>query len=349
MAITSGFFNSINGDRKYNARQIGRYLGGLVSSGVFPNPSTNLQILAGGGMVVQASPGKAFIDCHWLENDSMHTIILDDADMVLDRMDAVVMRLDESDGARSVDIVVKKGAPSSEPRPPQMERGDGVQEYCLATVRVRKMKDDGTQEITQADITDTRADTDVCGWVTGLIDQVDTHTLFLQWQDAYGRFYEESEAEFKAWIEGIREQFGEEAVGSILDLIDGLDSSKANKTDLESLREDMREATARLREAMLELDEEKANRASVIQMSIQASQWSGDAIPYEVSLQAEGVTNASVIDIGLAPIASIEQAKAWMAGQFADGGQADGIIKIRAFGRKPEMDIPITVVIRGDA
>lgn len=318
MAITSGFFNSINGDRKYNARQIGRYLGGLVSSGVFPNPSTNLQILAGGGMAVQASPGKAFIDCHWLENDSVHTLILDDADMVLDRVDAVVMRLDESDGARSVDIVVKRGAPSSDPQPPQMEREDGVQEYCLATVRVRKMNDDGTQEITQADITDTRADTDVCGWVTGLIDQVDTHSLFLQWQDAYGRFYEESEAEFKAWLDGVRGLLGDEAVGGIM-------------------------------EAIRELESAKADKARVIQTLIAASGWTGEEPPFENRVSVAGVTKSSVVDVSLSSAATQGQAAAWMAGQLADGGQEADKAIIRAFGSKPEVDIPVTVIVRGDA
>lgn len=318
MAITSGFFNSINGDRKYNARQIGRYLGSLVSSGVFPNPSTNLQVLAGEGMAVQVSPGKAFVDCHWLENDSAYTIILDDADMVLDRIDAAVMRLDESDDARSVDIAVKKGTPASDPQPPQMERTDNVKEYCLATIRVRKMKDDGTQEITQADIADTRADTEACGWVTGLIDQVDTHTLFLQWQDAYGRFYADSEAEFNAWLEGIREQFGEDIAGGALAKIQSLERDKANK-------------------------------ASVFQKTLQATGWEGEDAPFTCALSVDGVTESSIVDISLSSSASQEQAKAWMAGQFADGGQEAGKVTVKAFGSKPEADIPVTVIVRGDA
>ena len=318
MAITSGFFNSINGDRKYNARQIGRYLGSLVSSGVFPNPSTNLQVLAGEGMAIQVSPGKAFIDCHWLENDSVCTIILDDADMVLDRIDAAVMRLDESDDARSVDIVVKKGEPSSDPQPPQMVREDKVQEYCLATIRVRKMKDDGAQEIVQADIADTRADTEVCGWVTGLIDQVDTHTLFLQWQDAYGRFYADSEAEFNAWLEGIREQFGEDIAGGALAKIQSLERDKADK-------------------------------ASVFQKTLQATGWQGEDAPFTCALSVDGVTESSIVDISLSSAATQEQAKAWMAGQFADGGQEAGKVTVKAFGSKPEADIPVTVIVRGDA
>lgn len=349
MAITSGFFNSINGDRKYNARQIGRYLGSLVSSGVFPNPSTNLQVLAGEGMAIQVSPGKAFIDCHWLENDSAYTIILDDADMVLDRIDAAVMRLDENDDARSVDIAVKKGEPSSDPQPPRMVREDKVQEYCLATIRVRKMKDDGTQEIAQADIADTRADTEACGWVTGLIDQVDTHTLFLQWQDAYGRFYADSEAEFNAWMEGIREQFGDDVVGNISEQINELKSSKADKTALVSVQNSLTALNTSVQNSLTALNTSKANKACVFQISIFASGWTGDAAPFVNSLSVEGVTESSIVDISLSSVATQEQAKAWMAGQFADGGQEEGSVTIKAFGSKPEADIPVAVVVRGDA
>lgn len=175
MAVTSGFFNSINGDRKYNAQQIGMYLGALVSSGVVPNPSTSLQVTAAGGMAVQVWPGRGMADCHWIDNDSMYTLILDDADLILDRIDAVVMRLDESDDAREVCITVKKGTPASSPEVPAMERTEKVEEYCLAQIYVPKIKDDGTQEIIQANITDTRADTEVCGWVTSRFNLVDSN------------------------------------------------------------------------------------------------------------------------------------------------------------------------------
>ena len=213
MAITSGFFNSINGDRKYDARQIGMYLGKVVSSGVFPNPSTNLQVTAAGGMNIQVHPGRAMIDGHWMDNDGVHVITLEDADMALARMDAVVMRLDENDGARAIGLEVKKGSPSAAPVSPVMVREGYVQEYCLALIYVPPTKNDGTQEIIQANITDTRPDTSVCGWITSLIQQVDTSTLFMQWQDAYQRFYDASGVEFTAWLDGIKEQLGDSVVG----------------------------------------------------------------------------------------------------------------------------------------
>ena len=325
MAVTSGFFNSINGDRRYDARQISRYLGSLVGSGVFPNPSTNLQVVASEGMAVRVSPGRAFLDCYWMENDSMYTVVLDDADMVLDRIDAVIMRLDENDDARSIDIIVKKGTPSSTPQAPGMERGDKIKEYCLATVTVRKMRDDGTQGITQADITDTRADTDVCGWVTGLIDQVDTHTLFLQWQAAYQQFYAASGAEFDAWMEELHAILEGDAVSNIMSAIE------ENATAIQRVAQEL---------------EKKPDTPIVVQATITAAGWTGEDVPYENILTVEGVTAGSIVEVTLQACPTEEQVTACAGAMLVDGGQADGSITLRAMGDKPEVDIPITVIIR---
>ena len=47
MSITSGFFNSVNGDRTYNADQMSTYFKGLIGSGVYENVGGALQVLAG--------------------------------------------------------------------------------------------------------------------------------------------------------------------------------------------------------------------------------------------------------------------------------------------------------------
>ena len=43
-------------------------------------------------------------------------------------------------------------------------------------------------EIRQSNIIDERANTEVCGFVTGLIDQIDTTNLFAQYDDAFNEF-----------------------------------------------------------------------------------------------------------------------------------------------------------------
>ena len=377
MAVTSGFFNSINGDRKYNARQIGMYLGKIIRSGVFSNPSTNLQVTAAGGMAVQVWPGRGMANCHWIDNDSMYTVILDDADLILDRIDAVVMRLDESDDAREVSVAVKKGSPASSPEAPAMERTEKVEEYCLAQIYVPKIKDDGTQEILQANITDTRADTDVCGWVTSLIEQVDTHTLFLQWQDAYQRYYDESTEAFETWLDGIKAQLGKDVVSTILNQIDGLvkradgidtwametdaeiqrigDETEANTEDLKTLEsavQDMGEDQKNLEGEVAQIKEDlktKEGNPSVLSMIIPVSGWKGDNAPYTNTLEIDRVKPTSVVEISLSQDANADQVRACMNGQLVDGGQTAGNITLRAFGRKPDMDIPVVVIIRGNA
>jgi hypothetical protein len=71
-----------------------------------------------------------------------------------------------------------------------MSRTETVKEYMLASVYIPKL----STSITQSNITDTRADTTVCGWVTGIIDQVDTATLFAQWKAAYDEAVAEMDA-----------------------------------------------------------------------------------------------------------------------------------------------------------
>ena len=202
MAITSGFFNSVNGDRKYNAEQISEYFGGLISSGVLANPSTNLQVVAKSGMTVQVLAGKGFIDSHWVKNTGAIELTLDAASSLTDRYDAIVMRLDTSSSARNITIAVKKGTSALSPEKPQMTRNASVKEYCLAYVFVKRTQ----TQVLQSQITDTRGDTKICGWVTGLIDQVDTSALFKQYEDAYKRQYEGYQTEFDTWFDAVKDK-----------------------------------------------------------------------------------------------------------------------------------------------
>lgn len=192
MAVTYGFFNSVNGDRLYNADDISNYFVHLISDGVFATPSDAMQVQAASGMNVNVSPGWGFIKCKWIHNDTPFACTLDSADMALDRIDRIVLRLNVSDAVRSIAIAVKKGTPGGTPTPPTLERvAGGVWELSLAQIYVAA----NATAITQADITDERPDTSVCGFVTGLIDQIDTTNLFAQFTSA-----------FNAWFNAVKEE-----------------------------------------------------------------------------------------------------------------------------------------------
>ena len=69
MAVTYGFFDSVNGDRKYNAEQMSDYFKGIVTEGVFQHVDNGLQVIAGTGMTVKVKTGRAIIQNRWVEND----------------------------------------------------------------------------------------------------------------------------------------------------------------------------------------------------------------------------------------------------------------------------------------
>lgn len=182
MAITSGFYNSVNGDRKYYAEQVNTFFEGLVSGGVYESVGGALRVVASDGMNVLVSTGKlADTGGRWLRNDSEFNLTIENSDVLLNRYDAIIAKIDSSPGTRGASIYVKTGEFATDPVKPTIERSDYVEEYCLAYVYVGK----GVTAINQENITDARTDRTVCGFVYGLIDQVDTTEIFSQYNDAF--------------------------------------------------------------------------------------------------------------------------------------------------------------------
>lgn len=177
MAMRSGFFNSVNGDRKYSAKDFAEFFASFIGNGVFPNPYTNLQVMANNDMTVTVKPGKGWIDGHIVINDDDHILQIDPADGLLNRIDRVVARYVVVD--REIRIEVKKGIFSSSPEAPALQRDSDAYELGIADIVVNK----GAVSISQANITDTRMSSELCGIVHGLIEQIDLTTLFNQYQD----------------------------------------------------------------------------------------------------------------------------------------------------------------------
>lgn len=202
MAVTYGFFNAIQQedgtyDRMYNADQMSEQFEGLISDGVYESVGDAMIVEESSGMQVQVKSGRMMIDSKWVKNDAAELLTINAAHVTLNRYTAVVVRLDLQ--ARTIAITTKDGDNATTPVKPSLEDSQTVKEMCLAYVYVGR----GVTEITQADIEDTRADTNVCGWVTGIVQQVNTADLFLQWQTAYER----QMAQMQDWQERKQTQF----------------------------------------------------------------------------------------------------------------------------------------------
>lgn len=206
MAIKSYFFDAIYDgdtyDREYTSGDFASYLDKIVGNGVFSNPSTNLQVMASSGMDIVVKAGQAFIDGHKLVLDADMSFTLDNSDVLLDRIDRVVVYLDMTN--RVMGIRVKKGTPDSPAQAPELTRTTTIKEYCLANVRIIAQ----ATAISQTNITDTRADTQICGFVSTLIEQVDTATLYAQYQEAYQQFYESTQNQLEEFMQTLTEELG---------------------------------------------------------------------------------------------------------------------------------------------
>lgn len=194
MAVNGYFFNAVLSegvyDRIYNAEDMTSYLDQLVGNGVFPNPSTQLQVRASTGMNVIVGAGSGWINGHKMVNTADLTLEVSASDVVLNRIDAVIFYVDFT--SRSMGISVKTGTIAASPVAPTMTRSNTRYEMCLAQISVPKQ----TTAITAAMITDTRANSNLCGIVQGLIQQIDTSTLWQQQQ-----------AQFDDWMDDVQDQF----------------------------------------------------------------------------------------------------------------------------------------------
>lgn len=198
MALTYGFFNSLNHDRVYNADQMSEYFKGLISDGVYESVGDALQVTAGTGMNVYVGTGRALINSKWAENDAIMTLPVTAAHVTLPRYTAVVIQLDITN--RLIRITTKDGTPASSPTKPVITTNSAtLWELCLAFIYVPA----GATQILQANITDTRGT--LCPYVTGIIKQVDTSELFTQWQNAFQNYYNMMTAEFTEWLDTLTE------------------------------------------------------------------------------------------------------------------------------------------------
>lgn len=193
MAIKSGIFNSVNGDRRYKAEDFASYFAKFIGNGVFPNPSNGFQVIANGDMTVSLKAGNAWIFGYYATNDDDYIMALDVADGVLNRIDRIVLQLNYLN--RSIVPLIKKGTFASSPVAPALKRDADAYEIALADILINK----GVLSITQSNITDTRLNKDLCGIVHGTVEQVDTTTIFNQYQAWFNEFSIAKQAEFNTW------------------------------------------------------------------------------------------------------------------------------------------------------
>lgn len=222
----SSFFNaqmdaSGEYDREYLAEDFASYFSKFISNGVFPNPSTGLQVIAADtpNMTVTLSVGYGYINGYKYENTAPLTFSIGVADGVLNRKDAIFIRYSKL--GRAIKAYKIAGTPGASAVAPSVVRTEDYYDLCVAIISVNA----GITVIPQSLIEDTRLNTSLCGIVTGLVEQVDTTTLYNQIQSDLSQFKTVSQAEFDAWFDDLKGKLGEDPATALQLQVDNLNAA----------------------------------------------------------------------------------------------------------------------------
>lgn len=193
-------------DRVYKAEEFASYFAEFIGNGVYPNPSTGLQVVENSeaGMTTVLKPGSAFINGYGYKNTGDIVFEHKVADGVSNRKDAIFIRFDNA--GRAIGAIKMEGNPGAEAVAPKVVRTADYFDLCVAVVNINA----GITKITQDLIEDTRMNTEVCGIVHAVVEQIDTTTLYKQVQTDLATFKSVSEAEFVEWFNEINAKLGEE-------------------------------------------------------------------------------------------------------------------------------------------
>lgn len=209
-------------DRVYLAAQFAAYFASFIGNGVYAEHSNQLQVVAmpTPQMQVGVEKGQGWINGYWYENTDTMYLPIEVADGVLNRIDSIVLRLGFAE--RNMWLMVKKGTPAVSPTAPEVTRTADYYDLQLATVSIPA----SSIRITQAQIQDTRMNQDVCGWVTGVVKQLDTTTLFNQFETYFQEFKENNQADYEEWTETQKQAWLSWVSGQETDFTDWTDEQK---------------------------------------------------------------------------------------------------------------------------
>lgn len=198
-------WNDVNGDRLYDASDFMRFFAAFLKTGVVMSFKDGLRVRsAQNGMNIQVGAGSAVIDGGSYMNDETIAIQINVASSVQDRTDSVVLRMDKN--ARDTYLYYK-------PSDTTVVRNDIIFELQLAKISVKM----NAAQITDADITDMRSDSTVCGWSTPF-DNINVDGIV----DQYKGIFAQADVEFQAWFQNLKNQLDDNQAANLQNQVDAI-------------------------------------------------------------------------------------------------------------------------------
>lgn len=221
MSVTYGFYNSSNGDRKYNARQISSIFDGIIQDGIYQNYGNHFsvddaRIVSGtNSMKVYVNTGRAWLNHTWTLNDAILALNVDAADLSNPRIDTVIIEVNETNRINTIKVV--KGTPASSPSAPVLTNTDFVHQYPLANIFVRK----GVTSISLADITNRIGQSPPTGtpFVTGLFATMSIDSIVAQWENQWEQWFSRFSEDADEALENLLDQYTNDNDARLVELL----------------------------------------------------------------------------------------------------------------------------------
>lgn len=200
MAFSYGFYNSLGGDRKYDAEDISRMFDGLITDGVIGAIGDTFAVKASSGTSVTVGSGRAWFDHTWSLNDAAMPVDCGRAGVLMNRYDAIVLEVNASQDKRENSIKIIAGTEASSPEKPTLEKSEHVHQYPLAYI----LRVAGSTTIEQAQIENT-VGTSECPLCTGILETMDAEQILAQW-----------DAQFTVWFNDTKSTLSDDVAGNLL-------------------------------------------------------------------------------------------------------------------------------------
>lgn len=226
MAVSSGFYNSLNRDRRYTAEQLSSIFDGVIEDGIYasiyettdgdPKP---FKIIPGEtGLSVVVRKGRSWFRHTWLYNDGDITITLDDAPATgQSRIDLIVIRVDTENRINTIDKLT--GTPSSSnPVAPSVREGvDGVYEYEIGKITV--LSSYTTIPLVAIDQT---AIGSTVPYVTAPVQSISISSYLVGWENEFQSWMLNQNNRMNNFMASISGLLTTEQAGYLLDLFDNM-------------------------------------------------------------------------------------------------------------------------------
>lgn len=101
MSVTFGFYNSKEGDRRYDAIQMSSIFDGIIQDGILQHVGTAMVVKESEAMIINVGVGRAWFNHTWTLNDALLPLVVPQSEILLNRYDAVVLEVDSREAEQS--------------------------------------------------------------------------------------------------------------------------------------------------------------------------------------------------------------------------------------------------------